>query len=369
MFHKTYQPGVLEFVEKGPDVQVDHPVHSLAHDPHPERVQCIVLSAPRPEAVAKAQKVLFPYLVENGSDRVLDDLVFQRRDPQRSLPSVRFRNPDSARRLRSIGPTMDSAFQVGEPALQALSILCPSHPVHSGRRLPFQAMVALPQQVSGHMVQQGGELQLPILACRLTHTLQPAWPARPARCLARVRLGRVLLGQRPSLRSLRGRWPVLVRLLRRYYSAVRLPVSVHEGLSASRVLLPARCHVANGRPWGLPVLARGVSPHAWGLGLRRVESRLALASVLVLLSAHTDGVSTRDLDDYGAQCPACGCPCPTLQVRSCGPPSHGSGSGWLATPSLCDSFIRYSPPVYPGAIRYFSSIFSFCSWPLERLSR
>src|SRR6266699_3260951 len=33
------------------------------------------------------------------------------------------------------------------------------------------------------------------------------------------------------------------------------------------------------------------------------------------------------------------------------PPSHGSGPEWLATPSLYDSFIRYSMPVYPGAIQ------------------
>jgi hypothetical protein len=28
---------------------------------------------------------------------------------------------------------------------------------------------------------------------------------------------------------------------------------------------------------------------------------------------------------------------------------HDSGSGWIATPSLCDSFIHDSTPVYPGA--------------------
>ncbi|HXX24213.1 MAG TPA: hypothetical protein VEO19_13780, partial [Terriglobia bacterium] len=33
------------------------------------------------------------------------------------------------------------------------------------------------------------------------------------------------------------------------------------------------------------------------------------------------------------------------------PPSHGSGPGWFATPSLYDSFIRYSMPVYPGAFQ------------------
>ena len=33
------------------------------------------------------------------------------------------------------------------------------------------------------------------------------------------------------------------------------------------------------------------------------------------------------------------------------PPSHGSGSGWFATPFLYDSFIHYFTPIYPDAIR------------------
>jgi len=33
------------------------------------------------------------------------------------------------------------------------------------------------------------------------------------------------------------------------------------------------------------------------------------------------------------------------------PTTHDSGSGWFATPFLCDSFIHYSTPVYPGALR------------------
>jgi hypothetical protein len=30
-------------------------------------------------------------------------------------------------------------------------------------------------------------------------------------------------------------------------------------------------------------------------------------------------------------------------------PTHDSGSGWIATPFLCGSYIRDSRPVYPGA--------------------
>src|SRR5947207_5108251 len=89
-------------------------------------------------------------------------------------------------------------------------------------------------------------LQLPVLLRCFAHTLQPAAPASPARCPVRVRLWRVLLGQRPSLHNLRRRLPAFVRLLRRYYAAVRLPTAVHGGLMAHRLLLPARSLPAGG---------------------------------------------------------------------------------------------------------------------------
>src|ERR1039458_9173332 len=42
-------------------------------------------------------------------------------------------------------------------------------------------------------------------------------------------------------------------------------------------------------------------------------------------------------------------------------PSHGSGPGWFAIPSLYDSCIRYSMPVYPGAIQTRVLPHEFCS--------
>jgi hypothetical protein len=123
-----------------------------------------------------------------------------------------------------------------------------------------------PSPVGAHVVQQGCELQLPILLRCFSHTLQPAWPAFPARCPVQVWLPRVLLGQRPSRRNL-WRWLAFVRLLRRYYAAVRLPAAMHVGLNAHRS--PTGPSTAHGRLRGLPVLAHGVSLHAWGLRLRR----------------------------------------------------------------------------------------------------
>src|SRR3970040_500599 len=96
------------------------------------------------------------------------------------------------------------------------------------------------------MVQQSSELLLPIFLRCFAHTLQPLGLAFPAPGPARVRLPRVLLGQLPSLHNLRRRCLALVRLLRWYYPAVRLPTAVHEGLTAHRVHLPARVTAAGG---------------------------------------------------------------------------------------------------------------------------
>src|SRR6266567_5327492 len=182
-----------------------------------------MLTASRPESVRETQKVLFPDLVENPPYRVLHYFVFQRRDSQWSLPPIAFRDPSSPRRLPLIGPSMDTPVQVANSPLQAFSIHSPRHSVHSRRSLLLQTVVTIPEPIDRHMVQQGREPHLLVFLRYFPHTFQSVWPALPTLRPARVRLFRVLLGQRPFLHNLRLRFPALVRLLRRYYAAVRLP--------------------------------------------------------------------------------------------------------------------------------------------------
>ena len=72
------------------------------------------------------------------------------------------------------------------------------------------------------------------------HPEQAVQRATPARCLARGRLPRVLLGRSSSLRTLRRRpTSVVVRALRRYYTIVRLPANVPVGRIVHHLLQPA----------------------------------------------------------------------------------------------------------------------------------
>ena len=128
--------------------------------------------------------------------------------------------------------------------LQPVSIFLPCHLVHSRRCPPFQTVVAAAEQFDIDMVQQGGEPHLRVPFSCLTYTVQPAWPVFPARCPVRVRLFRILLGQRPSLHDLLGPSLAFVRSFRQYYAAVRLPIAVRVGLIAHRLLPPIRSLLA-----------------------------------------------------------------------------------------------------------------------------
>src|SRR3954447_12480730 len=126
------------------------------------------------------------------------------------------------------------------------------------------------------MVEQRGEPRPLVLTCYLSHTEQVAHLADPALSPGRGRLPDVLFGRLPSLRALRWQLPTFVRALRRYYATVRLPAGVHAGLPAQGLSQPASRNFCDWHRRGLPVLARGVSMHAWGLRLRGVLRMLAM---------------------------------------------------------------------------------------------
>ncbi len=172
-------------------------------DSHSQRIQRLMRAATRPEPVRKAFEVHLINLIEDGHHGLLNNLVLQRRDAQRTLPPVGLRYIDSPRGLCPIRSTVNPAVQIGEPILQSGLILLPRHAIHSRRSLPLQGVKAVPEQTNRQMVEQSGEpFLLPFLCC-LPHTAQSLGHSFPALCRARVGLSDVLLGPRPSLPNLR----------------------------------------------------------------------------------------------------------------------------------------------------------------------
>ena len=103
------------------------------------------------------------------------------------------------------------------------------------------------------------------------------------------------------------------------------------------------------RQWDLPVLAQEGSTHVSGLRPRRAirDSRLRLRWMLPSASLNSVGTLVDLISRLNTE-PVCA-PVNTsrtaLQLAA-----HDSGSSWVATPSMQDSFILSFLPVYPGVL-------------------
>jgi len=166
-------------------------------------------SRDRMGTIRKTPKVLLVYLVKDCGHSLLNNLVLQRRDPERPLPAIRFWDEYSSRWLRSISAAVNPAVQIDKPTVQPSLILLPSDPVHSWRGLTLQRVKAIPEQCDCQMVKQGGELHLLPFPCCPAYTRQPLGHADLTLCRVRAGLMSVLLDQRPSLLTLRLRFPLL----------------------------------------------------------------------------------------------------------------------------------------------------------------
>src|SRR5215472_11858810 len=173
MLHELNQPALIEVVEKAADIGVQYVVHLFLQERIRQRIQRIMLAAPRAKTIREAEKILFVNLVEDGSHGVLDDLIFQRRNSQWALPSICFLYVHSSRWHCSVCSAMDPGMKIDQPILDSVLVLVPSDPVHSGCGSSLQRVEAFPQQINSQMVEQAGELHLLVFLCCFPHARQP----------------------------------------------------------------------------------------------------------------------------------------------------------------------------------------------------
>ena len=98
VFDEFHKPFVGKPIEEALDIQVEHPVHFSRQQSRVERVQRLMLAAPGSEPVREAEKIRLVDGVQYLHRRTLDDLVFQRRYSERSLPA---RRPSDLNTLRT----------------------------------------------------------------------------------------------------------------------------------------------------------------------------------------------------------------------------------------------------------------------------
>jgi hypothetical protein len=159
--------------------------------------------------------------------------------------------------------------------------------------------------------------------------------AFPTPCRAHVRLTDALLSLCPSLPSLRGKLPFVVRLVPWYYGTVRLLLNVRVRLSVYGLRGPVL--IARPRRAGdLPVLVHVVSQRARVLRLRRTDHPLAICVRVVLPSSTSERSQHPDPNGlFEAQSPRLPIPLSTLQAAPRGVACKTRGQDGFAVILSC----------------------------------
>jgi len=159
-------------IQKRPNIGVKYIVHLPRGDAYRKGVQRIVRSLSRTKPVGEPEEISLVDRVQHHDSRTLNDFVFQGGNRQGPLTPVRLWNIGPAGRLGPVGPSVDTAMQIDEPALKIGLILLPRHAIHAGGSLTLEGVKGHLQGLGVDVVKQRGELLLLPLPCGLPHTLQ-----------------------------------------------------------------------------------------------------------------------------------------------------------------------------------------------------
>src|SRR5258708_18203453 len=118
-------PCFVEIIEEALDVGIKHIVHLSLHESIGQRIQRLMLAAPRAKTIREAEEVLLINLIEDGDHCVLDDLVFRCGDPERTFPSIAFLDEYPSRWQRTVCSAMQPAVQIDSSILQPDLIFLP----------------------------------------------------------------------------------------------------------------------------------------------------------------------------------------------------------------------------------------------------
>ena len=141
------KPASVKLPEEVADIRVQHPAHLVLVDPGRQRVQRVMRLSARPEPVRDPPEIRLEYGVQHFRQRSLNDLVLQRRHPERAHPPVRLRNQHPPHRLGPVRSRLHPSVQVPQVTLQVPPVLLPPHTVRARCRVLFQRRERRPQPV------------------------------------------------------------------------------------------------------------------------------------------------------------------------------------------------------------------------------
>jgi len=184
---KLQQPSVVKGVKEISDVRIEHPAHFPRGQSYMKRIQGLVLATLRSETIGETKKICFIDCVQYLGRRTLDNFILQRRHSERPLPPPGFWYERPTYRFCSVRSAFQSLGKTLEFHLQCPAVLLPRLAIDPRGRIPFEAVIRLPQSIDlVNVVHERSELHLPVPSCSLPYPIQSAVRAFPALCPARV---------------------------------------------------------------------------------------------------------------------------------------------------------------------------------------
>ena len=251
--------------------------------------------------------------------------------------------------LRPVAPAMNPSVQSPKVHLEIQPVFKPRHPVDTRSGLRTDRPIRRPQTIDVNVTQERGEPHILVLPRHSAHAIQPTWRALPGTESGTRRTGHVPLRRSPSLHHLRNPNRGVVRQLRRYYEIVGLSTIVHHRITT--LAFPARPAPPSRRAGDhgtsrfsypeMPYMHRFFDPAGSGDDSRKRRRRCCLPPCRTASAPQTRRL--RGSIARPARTPTDASPPPSRTT------THGSGPPRLATPSMLDSLIPFSGPVYPGA--------------------
>src|SRR5262249_30320835 len=307
-----------------------------------------------------SQEVLLIDRVQHLDRGPLHNLVFQRGNAERPKLTrfTHLRDENPTYRPCSVGSSLESLGEILEVGLEGLAVVLPRLAIDGRRRILLNRQVrGAPSFDVVDVVQERSEPLSPILSGCLTYPLERAERAVPALSPERVALGQVSRGQLPSLRRLRYRSLGLVRRLRRYFGAVRLPTFVHHRRTSldfpprSAALSTADKRGISRFPHKVLACMHGVSDRAGSEHTLRWRCTRSSLPPISTASASRSTCRSRDRAYISRRNTRPARP----PVNASSPLSraapHDSRPSWFATPSTYETFIHNTLPVLTGVRR------------------
>src|ERR1035437_140151 len=123
MLQKTDQPLVTDRVKEATVIGIQNPAHFPSLDADHKRVQSIMLAAPRPESIRKSEEIFLVDRIQHRDHRSLEKFILQRRDTQRPLSPIGFRDIPTPTGQCTVRAPMNPSMEIPKIALQFLLVV------------------------------------------------------------------------------------------------------------------------------------------------------------------------------------------------------------------------------------------------------